>query len=76
MDYKMERIEEAVKRVNTQAATTTKRIVSDGVVDSVDLVGIVAELEEEFGVEIPMDEISPENFDSLPAMQSMLERLK
>ena len=36
----MERLIEAVKRVCPRAVETDKRIVSDGVVDSVDLVGI------------------------------------
>lgn len=72
----MERLTEIMKRVNPDLLETDKRIMTDALVDSVDLVGIVAEIEEVFGIEIPIEDISPENFDSVDLMWSMIERLQ
>lgn len=72
----MERLVEIMKRVNPALLETDKRIMTDALVDSVDLVGIVAEIEEVFGIEIPIEAISPENFDSVDLMWSMIERLQ
>lgn len=52
-----------------------KGLLTDGIIDSVDLVGLVAELEESYHIDIPLEEIIPENFDSASDIYQMLKRL-
>ena len=50
-------------------------LVDEGVLDSIDIVTIVTEIEEEFSVTIDPDEIDPDNFQSADAMLRMIEKL-
>lgn len=51
-------------------------LVDGGALDSLDIVNIVAEMESAFEVKIPVEEIVPEHFNSVGAMQKMIERLQ
>ena len=53
-----------------------KKIVTDGVTDSVDIVSLISELEDAFGIEIPMEDIVEDNFDTVDAMWAMIQRLQ
>lgn len=55
---------------------TREDLVDAGVLDSLDIVNIVAEMESAFDVEIPVEEVVPENFNSVSAMEKMVSRLK
>lgn len=44
------------------------RLIEGGVLDSFDIVTIVGELEEAFGIEIDIEDIEPANFDSAAAI--------
>lgn len=55
--------------------TQDGQFITGGVIDSVDLVAIISDIEDVFGIEVDMEEVVPENFDSLEAMWSMIERL-
>ena len=50
--------------------------VSDGILDSLSITTIIAALTLEFGVTIPYEDITEENFNSIRAMAAMMERLK
>lgn len=50
-------------------------LVDDGEIDSLDIVSLVSEIMDAFDVEIPVEEIVPENFNSLSGMMSMIKRL-
>ena len=52
-----------------------ENLVSDGVLESFDLVQLVAALEEEFDVEIGGRNITKENFDSLDRIAQLMESL-
>lgn len=67
----------ALKRVNPKIDyENEKRLVSDKVIDSIDMTSILAELEETFDIEIDMEYIVPENFDSVEAMWEMIQELR
>lgn len=52
-----------------------ERLITDKVIDSVDLVAIISDIEEDFGITISMEEIVPENFESVKAMWKLIQRL-
>ena len=55
--------------------TTNTELIDDGVLDSLDIVTIVTEIDSEFGVTIPAEEIIPENFNSAEALMALITKL-
>ena len=53
----------------------TTDLVDDGILDSLDIVSLVAQIDAEFGVTIPAEEIIPENFNSAKALMALIEKL-
>lgn len=51
------------------------RLIDDKVLDSFDIVTIIAEVDNEYDVAIPADEIIPENFNSAQSLYTLIERL-
>ena len=56
-------------------ASETK-LIDDKVIDSLTLTALISELESEFDIEIDMDDIVPENFNSVDAMEKLVTRLQ
>ena len=54
---------------------TTSTLIDDGILDSFDIVTIVAEIDGEFDVQIPAEELIPENFNSAAALYALVQRL-
>lgn len=50
-------------------------IIDGGYMDSMELMALIAELTDAFGMEIDIDWITPENFNSVDAMADMVEKL-
>ena len=50
-------------------------LIDNGILNSFDIVSIIAEVDDTMGVSIPADEIIPENFNSAAALYEMIERL-
>ena len=55
--------------------TSEEALVDDGILDSLDIVSLVTEIDSEFDVRIPPEEIIPENFNSAKALWELIERL-
>ena len=53
-----------------------KALVDDGLLDSVAVLTIIAEIEEAFGVSVTMEYIQPQYFNSIEAMWEMIEELQ
>lgn len=51
-------------------------LIDDGILDSFDIVTIVAEIDDQFGVAIPAEELVPENFNSARALYALVQRLE
>lgn len=54
----------------------TNTLVTDGFIDSFDIVTIIASIENEFSVEIPVDSMLSENFESAEAIMKLIDRAK
>ena len=52
---------------------TEENLIDDGLIESLDIVQIVNEIKVEFDVEITVDDLLPENFNSADAMLAMIE---
>ena len=55
---------------------TEEHLIDDAVLDSLDIVGLITEISENFDVTITARDIVPENFNSAKAMYALIERLQ
>lgn len=55
---------------------TCRTLIDDHILSSLDVLSLVAELEDEFDVTIPTVEVIPSNFNSVDAIAAMVERLQ
>lgn len=54
---------------------TETALIDNQILDSFDIVTIVAEIDSEFDVQIPAEELIPENFNSAKALYALVEKL-
>lgn len=50
-------------------------LIDDGILDSLDIVSLVAAIDTEFGVTVPAEEIVPENFNSAESLWALITKL-
>ena len=53
---------------------SSSNFIDDGILDSFDIINLVAELDKEFNISIDGVDIVPENFDSLDSIQKLLNK--
>ena len=53
-----------------------KTLIDDHYLDSLSILSLIAEIEDEFDVVVPTIEIIPENFNSVEAMMSLITKLQ
>lgn len=51
-------------------------LIDDEILESLDVMELISSLEENFGIEIGMEEIIPENFNSADAIWNLVVKLK
>lgn len=54
----------------------SKSLIDDKILDSFDIITLITEINEEYDVKIPVDEIIPENFNSAEALFKLIQRLQ
>lgn len=59
----------------TKDLEQVKDIVEGGYIDSFELLMLISALSERFGIEISVDDITPENFNSIDAISMMIDRI-
>ena len=73
MDELMEILEELRPDVDF---VNEKALITDGVLDSFDIVALVGELNDAFDVEIKPNNLVPDNFNSAEAMWQLITKLQ
>ena len=56
--------------------TNETALIDDGILDSFDVVSIISEIDNVFGVQIRITELDPENFNSAEAIWKLVQELK
>lgn len=51
-------------------------LIDDGELESLDIVALVGELNDEFDIDISVEHLIPENFNSVDAMVQLIEELQ
>lgn len=71
MDKLLEILKDIRPDVDFEAETA---LVTDGVLDSFDIVAIVSDINEEFDVDIFAEDLIPENFDTVDAIYALIQQ--
>jgi len=73
----MEKLLEILKSIRSDIDFENEtKLIDDGILDSFDIVSIVAELCEEYDVTITVDMLEPENFNTVEAMKELIDKLQ
>ena len=72
MNELIEILEHLHPEVDFDTCTT---LIDDKILDSFDIITLISEINEEFAVVIPAEEIVPENFNSAQALYELVTRL-
>lgn len=51
-------------------------LIDDGLLDSMDVVSIISQIDDVFGVQIRIAELDPDNFNSAQAIWNLIQKLK
>ena len=73
MDELMEILQELRPDVDFETETA---LITNGVLDSFDIVALVGELNDAFDIEIKPNNLVPENFNSAKAMYALIQELQ
>ena len=72
----MEKVIEILTEFHTDVDfSTAEGLIDDGILDSLDIVSLVAAIDTEFGIVVPAEEIVPENFNSAEAIFKLITKL-
>ena len=73
----MDKLLELLKGIRPDVDFETETaLIDDVILDSFDVVSIISELDDEFGVQIRIAELDPDNFNSLQSIWNLVQKLK
>ena len=52
------------------------KLIDDGILDSFDIISIVGELNDAYDIEINVEDLEPDNFNTVAAMLELIEKLQ
>ena len=73
MDDLIKILKELHPEVDFESCTN---LIDDKILDSFDIVTVISEINEEFDVVIPAEEIVPENFNSAKALYALIKKIE
>lgn len=73
MDELLEILNEIKPGVDFEKETA---LVDDGILDSLAIIRLVSEIDDEFDIEIGVTDLVPENFNSAKAIMALIEKLE
>ena len=56
--------------------TTATTLIDDDILDSFDIISMVSEINDSFGIEINVNDLLPENFNSAEALFALIQKLQ
>lgn len=65
---------EIVQQTLEKPLDDNDQLVESGIVDSLGIMSLLSFLEEEFSIQIPSEDLSPENFASVATITTLVER--
>lgn len=72
----MEKLLEILKNIRPDVDFENETaLIDDGYLDSFDVVSIISEIDNVFGVQIRINELDPENFNSAEAIWNLIQKL-
>ncbi|MDO4555319.1 MAG: phosphopantetheine-binding protein [Lachnospiraceae bacterium] len=73
----MERVLEILEDVRPDVDFMNEtKLIDDGIIDSFDIIAIVSELNDEFDVQIPIDDLEPKHFNTVKAIHELIVKLQ
>lgn len=73
----MEKLLEILKGIRPDVDFENEtELIDEGILDSMDIVSIISEIDDEFDVQIRITELDPDNFNSVEAIWDLVQRLK
>lgn len=73
----MEKLLELLKNIRPDVDFENETaLIDDGFLDSFDVVSIISEIEDVFGVQIHIAELDPENFNSVQSIWALIQKLQ
>ena len=73
----MEKLLEILKSIRPDVDFENETaLIDDGILDSFDVVSIISELDNEYGVQVRITELDPENFNSAESIWQLVQKLK
>ena len=73
----MEKLLEILKGIRPDVDfENEKSLIDDNILDSFDVVSIISELDDAFGVQVRITELDPDNFNSAEAIWALVQSMK
>ena len=73
----MEKLKELLKSIRPDVDFENETaLIDDGILDSFDVVSIISEIDDAFGVQIRINELDPDNFNSIESIWNLVQKLK